>query len=241
MLKPLFYTRDFQLNHFQANWLGVESARWSALGGPDVARLSPDNPDKNIGAGNIGAFGGTFGGPAKYGGIFDGDLGSSPGPIGWGLQRLDLAMAMTLLRCGVELVDEVGQVAWWGYVSGIEFRSGGIGVVADLEKMNNRVKVSYTSLNINTPAGGGIVNYGAWSDEVTSQGTYGVKEKIINLLAVSEALVALKTGLEIAENGWPQARPLVKAAAAARTGRVGTSPTPTAGSSTAAGWTLQGQ
>lgn len=193
MLKPLFYTRDFQLNHFQANWLGVESARWSALGGPDVARLSPDK--------NIGAFGGTFGG---------GDLGSSSGPIGWGLQRLDLAMAMTLLRCGVELVDEVGQAAWWGYVSGIEFRSGGVGVVADLEKMNNRVKVSYTSLNINTPAGGGIVNYGAWGDEVTSQGTYGVKEKIINLLAVSEALAALKTGLEIAENGFPQAIPKIK-------------------------------
>jgi len=167
LLKPLFYTQDFQLNHFQANWLGVESARWSALGGPDVARLS------GISGGDLGSS------PAKYGGIFD------PGPIpteagssiGWGLQRVDLAMAMTLLRCGVELVDEVGQAAWWGYVSGIEFRSGGVGVVADLEKMNNRVKVSYTSLNINTPAGGGIVKYGAWGDEVTSQGTYWGKRE----------------------------------------------------------------
>jgi hypothetical protein len=192
MLKPLFYTRDFQLNHFQAPWLRVESARWSMVGGPEVARLS------------------GVCGPAKFDGIFDGDLGSSPGPIGWGLQRLDLAGAMTLLRCGVELVDESGQAAWWGYVSGVEYHKGSLGVVADLEKMNNRVKVSYTSLNINTPSGGGIVKYGTWGDELTSQGIYGVKEKIINLLAVSDALATIKTNLEIAENGYPEAIPIFK-------------------------------
>lgn len=189
MLKPLFYTRDLQssggawdrLNHFQASWLGVESARWAMVGGPDVARLK-----------------GTFlTGCYAIGGILD---------------RLDLARALGLLRCGVELVDESGTAAWWGYVSGVELSIGALGVVADLEKMNNRVKVSYTSLNINTPAGGGIVNYTDWGDEPASEGIYGVKEKIINLRAVSDRLALLKRGLEIGENGFPQAIPMVKTA-----------------------------
>lgn len=169
MLKPLFYKRDHTLNVFQAEWLRVDAARWSAVGGPDLARLS----------------------------------GTSEG-------RLDLARALGLLRCGVELVDESGQACWWGYVERVELWAGAVGAVCDLNAMTNRVRVSYTRLDFHAAAGG-VKDTTAWINDLNSQAIYGVKEKVLRLQSSVSAQAGAMQVVELAKNAYPAAQPALAA------------------------------
>ena len=90
---------------------------------------------------------------------------------------LNLASALGLLRCGVELVDENGAAAWWGYVSAVEMRAGKMSVKADLDLMSNRVKVNYTALPLESNTWIAQHLETSWSDALLSQGIYGIKEK----------------------------------------------------------------
>jgi hypothetical protein len=125
--------------------------------------------------------------------------------------RLDLARALGLLRCGVELVDESGQACWWGYVERVELWSGVVGAICDLNEMTNRAKVSYTRLDFHAAAGG-VKDATLWAEDLNSQGIYGVKEKVIRLQGSTSAQAQAARNVELIKNGYPVARPALSKA-----------------------------
>ncbi len=174
MLKPVFYTRSFALNPFQAaGWLQVTAARWAALGGPDTATLAGSNP------------------------------------------RLDLAQALALMRCPVELVDSSGMPAWWGYVSAITTHAGRLSTRTDLEPMANRIKAVYQVLPFDSNQWNPPQLETSWYDNLDSQATYGVKEKILRLSDSTAAQALAACGLALTDSGWLQARPALEKSPAA--------------------------
>ncbi len=136
---------------------------------------------------------------------------------GWNLARVDLAQALGLLRCGVELVDESGIPCWWGYVEKIELFNGKHGAVCSLDEMSNRVKVDYILLDYQALDYRSIDQrafYG-WIDKTRSQEIYGVKEKIIRVQEATLEQATARAGVELAERAWPVARPGTKPSAEA--------------------------
>ena len=124
---------------------------------------------------------------------------------------LNLPSALELLRCGVELVDENGAGAWWGYVSAVEMRAGHMSVKADLDLMSNRVKLNYTRLPLESNTWIPQHLETSWSDALVSQGIYGVKEKIVTLPATSYSQALSTQLLELNNYAWPLARPIMDA------------------------------
>jgi len=121
---------------------------------------------------------------------------------------LNFAEALTLLRCPVDLVDDSGQPAWWGYVSAIEFFNGKIRVKADLEQLTNRVKVRYITQPIQTNQWTSTITETSWSDDLPSQAIYGIKEQIITLPDSTADQAHAAAILALNDLGWPQALPL---------------------------------
>lgn len=50
---------------------------------------------------------------------------------------------LDLLRCPLQVLDETGMPAWWGYVSRLEIIWQGVSVAWDLDQLANRVGVAY--------------------------------------------------------------------------------------------------
>ncbi len=131
---------------------------------------------------------------------------------GWNLNRVDLAAALALLRCGVELVDESEIPCWWGYVEKIELYNGKTGAVCSLDEITNRVKVDYIMIDyegLDYRGGDQRVFYG-WAENTRSQELYGIKEKIIRAQEMTLATATARAGVELAEHAWPIARPAVR-------------------------------
>lgn len=82
--------------------------------------------------------------------------------------------AANWLRRPVEIVDEMGRCAWWGYVRSVRFSSG---VGYSLDGMSNRAKVVYSY----TAAGASSATSGvtAWGESTTSAAIYGKKEMVL--------------------------------------------------------------
>ncbi len=132
---------------------------------------------------------------------------------GWNLARVDLAQALGLLRCGVELVDESEIPCWWGYVEKIEIFNGKNGAVCSLDELSNRIKVDYILIDyegLEYRSGDQRVFYG-WVENTRSQELYGIKEKIIRVQEATLAQATARAGVELAERAWPIARPGTKA------------------------------
>ncbi len=132
---------------------------------------------------------------------------------GWNLARVDLAQALNLLRCGVELVDESEIPCWWGYVEKIELYNGKNGAVCSLDELSNRVKVDYVLIDyegLDYRGGDQRVFYG-WVENTRSQEIYGIKETVIRVQEATLAQATARAGVELAERGWPIARPGTKA------------------------------
>ena len=86
-----------------------------------------------------------------------------------------LAGLAGLLRCPVQVNDQAGP-AWWGYVAAVELHEGARVSRLDLEKMANKVSVSYRPPSTN-PYGGTEVNT-EWFEDAASIALYGEKERV---------------------------------------------------------------
>ncbi len=131
---------------------------------------------------------------------------------GWNLGRIDLAQALNLLRCGVELTDESEIPCWWGYVERIELYNGKTGAVCDLDLMSNRIRVryvvlDYSGLSYRVEEQSQLTD---WWESTSSQAIYGIKEEIISLnyATIGQSGALKKTTLD--EKAWPIARPGIK-------------------------------
>lgn len=131
---------------------------------------------------------------------------------GWNLGRVDLAGALGLLRCGVELVDESELPCWWGFVEKIELYQGRTGAVCDLDQMSNRVRVRYYSLDsemLNLRATE-VQLFSAWQNDLRSQAIYGIKEELVNYKESTSAQAEALRAVTLAAKAWPAARPALR-------------------------------
>jgi hypothetical protein len=84
--------------------------------------------------------------------------------------ELDLWQYTAWLRSPVEIVDELGDVVWWGYVAEVRIRTGYIEYGLTLDQMANRVRVEYRDE-------AGDQQATAWASDMESEDAYGTKER----------------------------------------------------------------
>ena len=90
-----------------------------------------------------------------------------------------------LLGCPLELWDSLrGLPAWWGEVCRIEVQHGSRRQSLSLERLTNRVAVSY--LQTAPGQSGGRPALTDWAEEPVSIGLYGVRERILALAEASQ-------------------------------------------------------
>lgn len=108
------------------------------------------------------------------------------GDVSWGVEGGCISASITakgnlsalrqllgILRCPVEITDEVGQLSWWGFVSEVAIETGTIRVAASLSDMANRVAVAYGS--------GSTRETTEWAEDAESIAEYGSKELLATL------------------------------------------------------------
>jgi hypothetical protein len=93
------------------------------------------------------------------------------------------------LRAPVEIIDERGQAAWWGYVAEVTVRVGAVEVGLSLETMSNAVAVAY-SLAAAGSSGAGVRATTGWGEDSRSSGVYGRREMLGSLSAATDAQAA---------------------------------------------------
>jgi hypothetical protein len=126
-----------------------------------------------------------------------------------------LARLAEMLGYPVVLQDEGHLPAWWGFVNGVEFRSGNLRVSLNLDDMVNRLKVGYVDLGA-AYSGGGTENFTAWLEDIQSQNIYGVKELVYHLGAAQTAQAENQRAALLRERRFPRSK-----VEASPTGKVG--------------------
>ena len=80
-----------------------------------------------------------------------------------------------MLRCPVEIYDQRLTPVWWGYVQAVRPGVSHIYSGASLEKLANRVRVTYQRVTSSDPQVGTPAET-AWADDLDSQAEYGIRE-----------------------------------------------------------------
>jgi hypothetical protein len=83
------------------------------------------------------------------------------------------------MRAPVEIVNDQGDVVWWGYVSNISINTSAGAFNVDLDTMSNNVAVAYTYQDVRYTT--------QWSDDADSVVEYGTKELLLSRADVTEA------------------------------------------------------
>ena len=102
------------------------------------------------------------------------------------VKRASVAELAELLRCGLELYNSGGSVAWWGWIKSVTVQEGKAGGVVSLDWFANKIRVKYKIL-ADTVQGEEEEFTTAWADDTVSQGIYGVKEKELELGITTQA------------------------------------------------------
>ncbi len=149
----------------------------------------------------------------------------------WGL--------VDLLRCGVAVSDETAQrsgylpskaaedLAWWGYVSGVEIHAGARVVKIGLDEMYNRIAVRYRPVG---PLGGAAeVEYTAWVEDAESVRAFGEKEKYFYLGSATAGDAAAYASAMLEQLSMPKMKAGVDPAAMQTAGQPAAGPAGPAG------------
>jgi len=91
----------------------------------------------------------------------------------------DLFKLINNLRAPVEIINDLGEAVWWGYLSELTIHIGNINYGVDLETMYNNLAVAYTDQGIRYTT--------EWSGDSESIGEYGQKEILLSKSDVTEA------------------------------------------------------
>ena len=110
----------------------------------------------------------------------------------------------SLLRCPVVIRDDRGRLAWWGFVSAIDFPTGPGYSRLDLDLMTNRVQVNFTLARSGSSDSGLPATIG-WQTTPLSIPLYGTKDAIIRLASASTTQATQRQTTELLSHGFPVA------------------------------------
>jgi hypothetical protein len=129
----------------------------------------------------------------------------------------DLWELTNWLGCPVELIDELGEVRWWGFIFEIQVALGNVSYGLSLATMTNRAAVAYTSKSSKQQTR----KTTAWAQDQTSVDTYGQKEVVLSAgTNLSDAAAATLRDSVIAQTKLPQAEIRVQTSGTPRTATV---------------------
>ena len=94
-------------------------------------------------------------------------------------KRAALFELVNHLRAPVEIINDLGEAVWWGYISELTIHLKGINYGVDIETMFNNVAVAYTDSGIRFTT--------QWSGNAESIAEYGQKEILLSKSDVVEA------------------------------------------------------
>ncbi len=99
------------------------------------------------------------------------------------------------LRAPVEIVNDLGDVVWWGYISELLVNMPAASYGVDLTAMYNRVSVAYTDqgLRFTTP----------WDEDDFSVSEYGKKELLLSLSDVFEGVALQQRSIQLENTRYP--------------------------------------
>ncbi len=83
------------------------------------------------------------------------------------------------MRAPVEIVNDAGDVVWWGYIATLSINTKELAFNVDLDTMSNNVAVAYTYQDVRYTT--------QWSDDADSVAEYGIKELLLSRADVTEA------------------------------------------------------
>jgi len=106
------------------------------------------------------------------------------------------------LGFGVQVTTPSGGPCWWGYVHEVALTLDGAEIVASLDRLRNRVAVTYTALQ------GGIETAltTEWADDLASQGQYGVKEHFESVGLCTPTVATTLRDRLLAAGAYPKLR-----------------------------------
>ncbi len=91
----------------------------------------------------------------------------------------DIYALVNDLRAPIEILNDQGDLVWWGYFSSLTVHSPAFTFGVDLETMFNRVAVAYTEQDVRFTT--------AWSGDDDSMAEYGIKEILLSKADVTSA------------------------------------------------------
>jgi hypothetical protein len=128
---------------------------------------------------------------------------ASGGPVESEIQvtgtRAGLKSLRDWLRYPVAIYNPNGSIVWWGFVYEVALQLDGWSISATLDKLRNRVAVTYSSLE-------GAIESAlttAWTDDAASQGEYGIREHFESLGQATTAMATAYRDRLLAERARP--------------------------------------
>ena len=110
-------------------------------------------------------------------------------------KREELFKLVNQLRAPVEIINELGEAVWWGYLSEITIHLSGINYGVDLDTMFNNVAVAYTDQDIRFTT--------QWSGDGDSIAEYGQKEILLSKSDVTEVDALQGRDTNLANTKYP--------------------------------------
>jgi hypothetical protein len=91
--------------------------------------------------------------------------------------KYTLMNALNLLRCPVEIYDDIGDRIWWGIIHEVQIKSGSINIGVSLDNMVNRVTLKYSLVTPGTHTQPQDT-VTAVAEDAVSEAEYGTKEEL---------------------------------------------------------------
>lgn len=107
-----------------------------------------------------------------------------------------------ILRYAVEVVNDLGESIWWGYVHGVEFQKGAIRFGLSLDRMSNSVAVAYSTVD-------GETGRTAYAADAESVATYGTKQLLVSADNMTVAAAERRRATELNRRRLPIVSPPV--------------------------------
>jgi hypothetical protein len=109
------------------------------------------------------------------------------------------------LRYGVMIRTGISERAWWGYVHQVTVIHGNAQIVANLDSMYNRIKVSYAYIPTGSTEAGDQRDTD-WAEDADSIAEYGTKELISSIDGATAAAAEAKRDALLAARKYPQGK-----------------------------------
>ncbi len=115
----------------------------------------------------------------------------------------ELYRLTAMMRCPVDIYDDLGVWLWGGYVSEIQIGSGAYTYGAQIDSMANKIAVAYSYIEPGTN-NVGTRKTTAFAQDDTSIAEYGTKEALISESGLSDTAATNKRDTALAEKFKPQ-------------------------------------